>query len=181
MVDSSDIVKSLTAKVRNIPDFPRKGIVFRDITTLLKDGQALRQAVSLLADRYKDERIDKVVGIESRGFVLGAAVADRLGAGFVPVRKRGKLPGPTRRMEYALEYGTDVVEIHVDAIRTGERVLMHDDLLATGGTMEAALKLVLELGATIVGVCFLVELSFLGGRRRLSQHTPYAIIHYDAE
>ncbi|MGB2867316.1 MAG: adenine phosphoribosyltransferase [Bacteroidota bacterium] len=171
----------LAEAIRNVPDFPKKGIVFRDITTLLKDAKALKRSVDILAEHYQSSRIDKVVGIESRGFVLGGALAVRLNAGFVPVRKKGKLPAETVREEYALEYGTDVVEIHKDAVQRSDRILLHDDLLATGGTMLAAIKLVEKLGGTIVGVSFLIELSFLKGRSRLEKHDVFSIIQYDAE
>jgi len=173
--------RSLASYIRSIPDFPKQGIVFRDITTLLKDPQAFHQAVEVLYERYKGEQISKVVCIESRGFVLGAALALKLEAGFVPIRKKGKLPAATVRQEYALEYGTDAVEIHKDAITTGERILIHDDLLATGGTVTAACKLVEHLGATIVGLSFLIELSFLKGRDRLGLYDVFSIIQYDAE
>jgi adenine phosphoribosyltransferase len=155
--------------------------MFRDITTLLKDAHAFQQAVEVLYQRYKDERISKVVCIESRGFILGAALALRIQAGFVPVRKKGKLPAATMRQEYTLEYGTDEIEIHRDAITAGERVLIHDDLLATGGTVTAACKLVENLGGTIVGLSFLIELSFLKGRARLGSYDVFSIIQYEAE
>ena len=173
--------ENLIAKIRNVYDFPKKGIVFRDITTLLKDGEAFATAVKMLYERYKNSHIQKVVSIESRGFILGAALAHKLGVGFVPIRKPGKLPASTLRQEYALEYGTDAIEIHKDAITPGERVLMHDDLLATGGTMEAACKLVERLGGSIESIAFLIELSFLSGRKRLSQYEIFSLIHYDSE
>lgn len=172
---------TLKDRIRNVPDFPKKGIVFRDITTLLKDGAAFREAVDLLADHYADARVAKVVSVESRGFILGAPLAYRLGVGFVPVRKPGKLPAEKIRQEYALEYGTDSVEIHTDAIMPGERVLVLDDLLATGGTMLAACRLVEKLGGTIVGLAFLVELSFLSGRKRLEAYDIFSIIKYAEE
>jgi adenine phosphoribosyltransferase len=171
----------LRSTIRSVPDFPKKGIVFRDITTLLKNPGALHEAVDQLAAYYAGRKIDVVVGIESRGFILGGALAERLGAGFVPVRKPGKLPANVLRQEYALEYGTDTIEIHADAITRGQRVLMHDDLLATGGTMEAASKLVGTLGGEIVGVSFLIELAFLNGRSRLAPHDIHALIRYDSE
>jgi adenine phosphoribosyltransferase len=167
--------------IRSVPDFPKKGIVFRDITTLLKNPGALHEAVDQLAAYYAGRKIDVVVGIESRGFILGGVLAERLGAGFVPVRKPGKLPANVLRQEYALEYGSDTIEIHADAITRGQRVLMHDDLLATGGTMEAACKLVGTLGGEIVGLSFLIELAFLNGRRRLAPHDIHALIRYDSE
>jgi adenine phosphoribosyltransferase len=171
----------LRSTIRSVPDFPKKGIVFRDITTLLKNPGALHEAVEQIGAYYAGRKIDVVVGIESRGFILGGALAERLGAGFVPVRKPGKLPANVLRQEYALEYGTDTIEIHADAITRGQRVLMHDDLLATGGTMEAASKLVGTLGGEIVGVSFLIELAFLNGRSRLAPHDIHALIRYDSE
>jgi len=171
----------LITTIRNVPDFPKKGIVFRDITTLLKNKEAFHRFIDLMVERYKNERIDKVVGIESRGFIGAAALAYTLGAGFVPIRKPGKLPAGKIRQEYQLEYGTDAVEIHCDAIAKGERVLLHDDLLATGGTILAACKLVEQLGGTIVGLSFLIELSFLQPRKRLSQYDIFSLIMYDSE
>jgi adenine phosphoribosyltransferase len=173
--------KSLLDHIRSVPDFPKKGIVFRDITTLLKDGGALREAADLFYEKYKSERIDKVVSVESRGFVFGSILAYKLGAGFVPIRKPSKLPAKTIREEYQLEYGKDAIEIHEDAIKPGERVLVHDDLLATGGTVHAACRLVEKLGGTIVGLCFLIELSFLKGRDRLKKYDIYSIVNYDSE
>ena len=171
----------LTSTIRSVPDFPKKGIVFRDITTLLKNPQAFNRAIDAFYDRYKSERIAKVVSIESRGFVFGAPLAYRLGAGFVPVRKPKKLPAATLREEYALEYGTDAVEIHTDAIVAGERVLVVDDLLATGGTVLAATKLIERLGGEIVGLAFLIELSFLHARTRLGSYDVYSLIDYESE
>lgn len=171
----------LLSTIRSVPDFPKKGIVFRDITTLLKDPAALHTAIDMLAAHYAQLHIAKVVGVESRGFILGGALADRLGAGFVPVRKPGKLPAKTLRQEYALEYGTDAIELHADAITRGERVLMHDDLLATGGTMAAACRLVESLGGEIVGLSFLIELSFLNGRSRLVPYEVFSLVTYNAE
>ncbi len=171
----------LAKAVRNIPDFPKKGIVFRDITTLLKDPNAFRRTLDLFYERYRDDKIQKVACVEARGFILGAALAARLGAGFVPIRKKGKLPAEKIQEQYALEYGTDVIEIHKDAIQPGERVLVHDDLLATGGTIHAACKLVERLGGSIVGISFLIELSFLKGRDHLQQYNIFSIIQYDSE
>ena len=171
----------LSDSIRSIPNFPKKGIVFRDITTLLKNAEAFKQAVDLFSDKYRSSNIDKVVCIESRGFIIGSALAVHLGAGFVPVRKKGKLPGEVISEQYALEYGTDSVEMHIDAIRPGERVLLHDDLLATGGTMCAAVKLVEKLQAKIVGIYFLVELAFLQGRKNLQGQDVYSLIVYDKE
>ena len=172
---------SLTEAIRTVPDFPKPGIMFRDITTLLKDPSSFQKASDAFYDRYKNAGIKKVVAVESRGFIFGAALALRLGAGFVPIRKKGKLPAKTLKQEYALEYGTDSVEIHEDAIVPGERVLLHDDLLATGGTIEAACKLVEKLGGKIVGLSFLIELSFLHGREKFRNHEVFSIIQYEAE
>ena len=174
-------MKQLSETIRSIPDFPKKGIVFRDITTLLKNADALHTAVNLLSDHYKNSKIDKVVCIESRGFILGSALAVSLGAGFVPIRKKGKLPAEVIREQYALEYGTDVIEMHVDALVPGERILLHDDLLATGGTMCAAVRLVEKLQADIVGISFLIELSFLHGRKNLTTYDIFSLVQYDSE
>jgi len=167
--------------IRSVPDFPKKGILFRDITTLLKNGPAFGRAVDLLAGRYRDARIDTVVSTEARGFIIGGALAVRLGAGFVPARKPGKLPAAVTRENYTLEYGTDAVEIHTDAIRRGDRVLVHDDLLATGGTALATCRLVERLGGTVAGVCFLIELSFLHGREQLGRYDVYSLVSYESE
>lgn len=171
----------LKSAIRSIPDFPKKGIVFRDITTLLNNPAAFRDAIDLFTARYQNSSINRVVSVESRGFILGAPLAYRLGAGFVPVRKPGKLPAPTIREEYSLEYGTDAVEIHRDAIAPGDRVLVLDDLLATGGTILAACKLVERLGGTVAGLAFLIELSFLGARSRLNQYEIFSLITYESE
>jgi len=174
-------MKQLSETIRSIPDFPKKGILFRDITTLLKDSDSLKNAVNLLAKHYEHSKIDKVVCIESRGLILGSALAVSLGAGFVPVRKKGKLPAEVISEQYALEYGTDVIELHVDALQPGERIVLHDDLLATGGTMSAAIKLVEKLHANIAGISFLIELSFLHGREHLQNYDVYSLIQYDSE
>jgi len=171
----------LAKVIRDVPDFPKKGIVFKDITTLLQNPDAFRKALNIFYERYRDEKITKVAGVESRGFIFGAALAVQLGVGFVPIRKKGKLPAETIREEYALEYGTDSIEVHTDAIQKGERVLIHDDLLATGGTIQAACKLVERLGGKIVGLSFLVELSFLKGREKLKGNDVFSIVQYDAE
>jgi adenine phosphoribosyltransferase len=171
----------IISTIRTIPDFPKQGIMFRDITTMLKDKRAFAYCVDRMAEHYQDARIDKVVGIESRGFILGSVLAYKLGAGFVPVRKPNKLPAKKLRAEYALEYGTDCVEIHVDAIEKGDRILMQDDLLATGGTMTAACSLVEELGGTIAGLSFIIELSFLNPRARLGQYDIFSLVQYDKE
>jgi adenine phosphoribosyltransferase len=172
-------VSELRAKIRDIKDFPTEGILFRDITTLLKDGSAWASVVEHLTATYTAAGVDLVVGVESRGFIFGGALAHQLRAGFVPVRKRGKLPAPTIEEEYALEYGRDVLAVHEDAIRPGQRVLAVDDLLATGGTMAATLTLVERLGGVIVGVAFLIELGFLRGRERLRGYPLESLIVYD--
>ena len=164
---------------RDVPDFPTEGILFKDITPLLADPAALDETVRRLADPYRDRRVKLVAGIESRGFIFGAAVARELGAGFIPLRKPGKLPHVTVRQEYSLEYGTDAVEIHQDAVAPGDRVLMIDDLLATGGTMAAACELVAGLGAEIVGVAFVIELCFLHGRDKLPGRDIHALIRVE--
>jgi adenine phosphoribosyltransferase len=166
--------------VRDIPDFPRPGIVFKDITPLLLDPAALDQAVSELAALARPLSVDLVVAAEARGFILGAALARELGAGFVPARKPGKLPSETVSAEYTLEYGIDALEMHADALAGGIKVLVHDDLLATGGTAAAVCELVEELGAVVAGCAFLVELSFLGGRARLAPQEVLAVIDYPA-
>jgi adenine phosphoribosyltransferase len=170
----------LAKLVRDIPDFPRPGIVFKDITPLLLDPAALDQAVSELAALARPLSVDLVVAAEARGFILGAALARELGAGFVPARKPGKLPSETVSAEYTLEYGIDALEMHADALAGGIRVLVHDDLLATGGTAAAVCELAQELGAVVAGCAFLVELSFLGGRARLAPHEVLAVIDYSA-
>jgi adenine phosphoribosyltransferase len=168
----------LKEMIREVPDFPKQGISFKDLTTLLNDRNGLREAVIAMAAPYAREAIDQVVAIESRGFILGAPLAVHLGCGFVPVRKPGKLPAATLKQEYALEYGTDAVEIHQDGIGRGQRVLLVDDLLATGGTMEATCQLVERLEAEIVGLSFLVELLFLKGRERLRDYRIETVIQY---
>ena len=168
----------LKSFVRDIPDFPRPGIMFKDITPLLLDAAALDQAVSTLAALARPLSVDLVVAAEARGFILGAALARELGVGFVPARKPGKLPSETVSAEYVLEYGVDALEMHADALAGGIRVLVHDDLLATGGTAAAVCKLVEELGAVVAGCAFLVELSFLDGRARLAPHEVLTVIEY---
>ncbi len=168
----------LRAYIRDIPDFPTPGIVFKDITPLLLDARALDAAVAGLAELVTAPGVDFVVAAEARGFILGAALARELRAGFVPARKPGRLPGETISAQYALEYGIDALELHADALAGGARVLVHDDLLATGGTAGALCDLVVKLGAEIVGCAFLAELSFLGGRARLAPHPVHALIDY---
>jgi len=172
-------IAELRTKIRDIKDFPTEGILYKDITTLLKDGPAWASVIDHLAARYHTARIEIVVGVESRGFIFGGALAHQLKAGFVPVRKRGKLPGPTLEEEYELEYGRDVLAIHEDAIQSGQKVLVVDDLLATGGTMAATLRLVERLGGKVVGTAFLIELAFLKGRDRLRGYDVDALITYD--
>jgi len=164
--------------IRDIPDFPKEGIIFKDITTLLKDKNAFKKSIDLLANKFKKEKIDYVVGVEARGFVFGAALAYKIGAGFVPVRKKGKLPYRTKRVTYELEYGKDVLEIHEDAIEPKSRVLIVDDLLATGGTIRAVSELVREQKAKIAGVAFLVELQFLGGKDKLKDLPIFSVLKY---
>lgn len=171
-------IKALSACIRDIPDFPKKGIIFKDITTLLNNKKAFRFAIDLLAKKVKAQKIDHVVCVESRGFIFGAALAYKLGAGFVPVRKKGKLPSKTTSVTYQLEYGTDTLEIHSDAIGPKSRVLIVDDLLATGGTVEAVAKLLRTFQASIVGVVFLVELTFLHGRDKLKDLPVHSLIQY---
>ncbi len=168
----------LKKKIRHVPDFPKPGILFYDITTLLRDPAGLKAAIDALTAPYVGKGIDMVVGIESRGFIFGSAVADRLGCGFVPVRKPGKLPAKTVRATYALEYGTDTLEIHEDAITKGQKVIIVDDLLATGGTAKATLDLVKGLGANVTGLAFLIELVGLDGRSRLTGESIHAVLKY---
>ncbi len=171
----------LKSLIRSVPDFPIEGIMFRDITTLLNDKDGLKAALDELYNLAKDKRITKVIGIESRGFILGGALAEKLDAGFIPIRKPGKLPAVTVSEEYALEYGTDKIEMHEDALKKGDVVLIHDDLLATGGTMEAACKLVEKSGARIAQISFLIELDFLNGREKLKDYEICSLIRYDSE
>lgn len=168
----------LREKIRNVPNFPQDGIQFKDITTLLKDGEAFHFSIDMLASPYKDQNIDIVIGPEARGFVVGAPVAYVLGAGFVPIRKPGKLPAETISHEYSLEYGKDALEVHKDAIEPGSRVLIVDDLLATGGTTKATVKMVEQLGGKVVGLAFLIELSFLNGRQVLAGYDITSLIQY---
>jgi len=167
---------TLRAAIRDVIDFPKPGIVFKDITPILADSVLFRRAIDLLCETAGGRKIDKVVGIDARGFIFASAVADRLGTGFVPVRKKGKLPWKTRQTSYALEYGEAIVELHEDAVKPGESVLLVDDLLATGGTAAAAVKLLDELGAEIAGISFLIELSFLAGRSKLGTHPVQSIL-----
>ncbi len=167
--------------VRDIPNFPKKGIVFKDITTLLKYPKGLSTAAEELSNLAKNKKITKVAGIESRGFIFGSLIAEKLAVGFIPIRKPGKLPSETISEKYSLEYGTDSIEIHRDAIQPGDKILLHDDLLATGGTMEAACKLVEKLGGEVVQISFLIELNFLNGRDKLKGYDVRSLIQYDSE
>jgi adenine phosphoribosyltransferase len=171
----------LKSLIRNVPDFPKKGIGFKDITTLLKDGPGFQQAVQMMIEPFQGDNVQKIAGIESRGFILGGAMAYEMGVGFVPFRKPKKLPSQCLSESYALEYGTDSIEMHVDAVGKGERILIVDDLLATGGTASAACKLVERLGGIVVGVSFLIELSFLPGRQKLEGRKISVLIDYDSE
>jgi adenine phosphoribosyltransferase len=172
-------VAALKARIRDIKDFPTEGILFKDITTLLKDGPAWAAVIEHLAEKNRRSGIDVVVGVESRGFIFGGVLARELGAGFVPVRKKGKLPAPVIEEEYELEYGRDVLAIHQDAIHKGQKVLAVDDLLATGGTMAATLRLIERLGGAVVACEFLIELNFLKGRERLKGYRIESLIRYD--
>ena len=173
------VASDLRDYIRDVPDFPRPGIVFKDATPLLLDAGALRRAVEALAEHAADRDVALVVAAEARGFVLGGALAEAIGAGFIPARKPGKLPAEVSAVEYALEYGVDALEVHRDALSDGARVLVHDDLLATGGTARALCDLVQGAGARIVGCSFLVELGFLGGRERLRPHEVHSLVRYE--
>jgi adenine phosphoribosyltransferase len=171
-------METLKTKIRHVPDFPKPGILFYDITTLLNDREGFRDMIDALARPYLDRGVEHVVGIESRGFILGAAVAKALEAGFVPIRKPGKLPSKTHREDYALEYGTDCLEIHCDAFERGQKVLLVDDVLATGGTARAASGLIRRVGGDLLGLSFLIELSFLKGREKLSGENVFSVLQY---
>jgi len=165
--------------IREVPDFPKKGILFYDITTLLKDKRGFATLIDALAEHYLEKKVDLVLGMEARGFIFAPALAYRLNAGFVPVRKPGKLPAETTRYDYVLEYGTNTLEVHKDAIQRGQRVIIVDDLLATGGTAQATTKLASALGAEIAGLGFVVELDFLKGRDKLQEYDVFSLLHYD--
>ena len=167
--------------IRTIPGFPKPGILFRDITTLLQDKDAFKQAIAELSKKFKNKKIDYVVAVEARGFILGGAIAEKIGAGFIPVRKKGKLPWKTKSVTYELEYGTDTLEIHEDALNPGCRVLIVDDLLATGGTVSAVAKLVEAQGAQIAGVAFVIELDDLKGREKLKKYPLVSLVHFEGE
>jgi adenine phosphoribosyltransferase len=176
---SPDSLDRLRAAVRDVPDFPQPGILFKDITPVLGDPALLREAIEAMAAPFAGQRVDKVVGIDARGFIFGALLADRLGAGFVPVRKKGKLPWRTRGLDYQLEYGSNGIEMHLDALAPGERVVLADDLLATGGTAGAAMRLIEEAQAELLGTAFFIELAFLNGRARLAERAPvHALLTY---
>ena len=171
-------MEQLKKKIRSIPDFPKKGILFRDITTLINDGKAFSEVIDIFTKRYADREIDAVASIEARGFILGGALAYRLGAGLVPIRKKGKLPWETSEASYDLEYGKDTLEIHKDAFSSGDNVIIIDDLLATGGTMSAAIKLVEQLGGKVVELAFLIELEELKGREKLQGYPAFSLIKF---
>lgn len=177
-IPAQELESMLRAHIRDVPDFPKPGILFKDITTLLKDPQGLRLIVEQMALPFQNQQIDYIVGIESRGFILGMPIAYLLGCGFVPVRKPGKLPAATYRREYALEYGSDALEIHQDAVQRGQRVVIVDDLLATGGTAAAAIELMGETGADVVAAIFAIELEFLKGREKLTPCKTISLIKY---
>lgn len=174
---------SIKSLIRTVPHYPKEGIMFRDITTLLKDPLGLKLMVGELADRYKGRRIDKIAGIEARGFIVGAPLAHLLGIGFVPIRKQGKLPSETIGHDYELEYGTDRIEIHTDAIEAGDQVLLVDDLIATGGTAEAAAHLISQMGGQIIECAFVIDLPDLGGKKRLEKlgHSVFALTEFEGE
>ena len=174
-------IESIRRTIRDIPDFPKPGIVFKDITPLLADGPLFAKTIDLLAERYESQNVNTVLGIESRGFIIGAALAYRLGAGFSVVRKPGKLPYDTHAETYELEYGTDRLEIHVDGLAPRSRVVIADDLIATGGTAVATAALVSRLGGTVIECAFVIELTFLRGRQKLAPHGVYSLLQYDSE
>lgn len=173
----------IKSRIRTIPHYPKKGIMYRDITTLLKDPIGLRTTIQEITQRYQGQHIDKVVGIESRGFIIGTPVAYQLGVGFVPIRKRGKLPAETVGRDYQLEYGSDRIEIHIDAIQPGERILLVDDLIATGGTAEAAVSLIQDMGGEVIECCFVIDLPDVGGRQRLEskQQKVFALCEFSGD
>lgn len=173
----------IKSRIRTVPHYPKQGVMFRDITTLLKDPVGFRVTITELANHYAGVKIDRVAGIEARGFIVGAALAYHLGVGFVPIRKKGKLPAETVGQDYELEYGTDRIEMHVDAVSPGERVLLVDDLIATGGTAGAACKLIESMGGTIVECCFVIDLPDLGGRARLEKHghNVFALCEFEGD
>ena len=171
----------LKKKIRNVPDFPKKGIVFRDITTLLSDSDAFKYSVDKMTEQYKGKEIDLIIGAEARGFIFGALLAYNLGTGFIPVRKPGKLPYETCETSYDLEYGKSILQMHVDAVKKGDKVLIVDDLVATGGTAKAKADLVEKMGGEVLGFCFLIELEFLNPRKVLGDYEVFSLVKYDAE
>ena len=171
----------LKKKIRNVPDFPKKGIVFRDITTLLSDSDAFKYSVDKMTEQYKGREIDLIIGAEARGFIFGALLAYNLGTGFIPIRKPGKLPYETCETSYDLEYGKSILQMHVDAVKKGDRVLIVDDLVATGGTAKAKADLVEKMGGKVLGFCFLIELEFLNPRKVLEGYEVFSLIKYDSE
>ena len=171
-------MEELKRKIREIPDFPKPGILFYDLTTLMKDVESLRSVIDILTEKYREMRIDRVIGIEARGFIFGSGVAYNLGAGFVPVRKKGKLPAQKVSASYDLEYGQSVLEMHEDAVEAGQRVLIVDDLIATGGTAAATAQMVRQLGAEVLALAFVVELEFLNGRKKLDGSKVFSILRY---
>jgi adenine phosphoribosyltransferase len=175
---SNERVDYIRSKIRDVPDFPKPGILFKDITPVLADPRAFNLCLDLMAERYDGQNIDSIVGIESRGFIFGAALASRMRKAFVPARKPGKLPAAVHRQEYALEYGNDAIEIHQDAIRAGERVLIVDDLIATGGTAKAVADLITKVGGRVIGATFMIELTFLPGAARLEPVPIYSLLQY---
>lgn len=177
----SDDIASIQQAIRDVPNFPKPGIVFKDITPLLANGPLFVKTIDLLAERYQGKKVDTVLGIESRGFIVGAALAYKLGAGFSVVRKPGKLPYETHKASYELEYGTDALEIHIDALAPNSRVIIADDLIATGGTAAATAELVSKLGARVVECAFIIELSFLKGREKLKKFGVFSLLQYDSE
>jgi adenine phosphoribosyltransferase len=174
----TNLATRVSARIRDVPDFPQPGILFKDITPVLAEGALLREVVERIAEEFGRAGIQRIAGIESRGFILGAPLAVRLGVGFTPIRKPGKLPYETRRVDYALEYGTDALEAHVDAVQPGDRVLLVDDVLATGGTASGAVRLIRELGGDVVATAFLIELAFLHGRQKLHDVPVFSLIEY---
>ena len=171
----------LKKKIRNVPDFPKKGIVFRDITTLLSDSDAFKYSVDKMTEQYKGKEIDLIIGAEARGFIFGALLAYNLGTGFIPIRKPGKLPYKTCETSYDLEYGKNILQMHVDAVKKGDEVLIVDDLVATGGTAKAKADLVEKMGGEVLGFCFLIELEFLNPRKVLEGYEVFSLIKYDSE
>jgi len=172
---------SIKSKIRSIPNFPKQGVIYRDITTLISDADGLREVIDELTKRYTNEKIDYVVGIESRGFIFGGALAHKLGVGFIPIRKKGKLPREVIREEYTLEYGTDIIEIHKDALKKGDRIVIIDDLLATAGTMLAAIKLVEKAGGQVVSTTCVIELTSLGGREKIKDYKFVSLVQFEGE